>query len=84
MDKYSKISKLGEGTYGVVYKAQNRENGEVVALKRIRLDSEDEVCCFVHAVPILDPQLEANAPSEPSSLTMGGGGGGRGEGGGPG
>lgn len=44
MDKYSKISKLGEGTYGVVYKAQNRETGEVVALKRIRLDSEDEVC----------------------------------------
>lgn len=43
MDKYSKISKLGEGTYGVVYKAQNRETGEVVALKRIRLDSEDEV-----------------------------------------
>ncbi|KNC65000.1 hypothetical protein SARC_18293 [Sphaeroforma arctica JP610] len=25
MDRYSKISKLGEGTYGVVYKAQNRE-----------------------------------------------------------
>lgn len=44
MDKYSKINKLGEGTYGVVYKAQNRETGEVVALKRIRLDSEDEVC----------------------------------------
>jgi hypothetical protein len=27
-----------------VYKAQNRDTGEVVALKRIRLDSEDEVC----------------------------------------
>ena len=42
MDEYLKISKLGEGTYGVVYKAQNCDTGEVVALKRIRLDSEDE------------------------------------------
>ena len=36
--RYSKIEKLGEGTYGVVYKAQNRDSGEIVALKRIRLD----------------------------------------------
>ncbi|KAL2912189.1 cyclin-dependent kinase 5 [Polyrhizophydium stewartii] len=34
MDKYQKIEKLGEGTYGIVYKAQNRETGDVVALKR--------------------------------------------------
>ena len=31
------------GAYGIVYKAQNRENGEIVALKRIRLDNEEEV-----------------------------------------
>jgi serine/threonine protein kinase len=30
------------GTYGIVYKAQNRETNEVVALKRIRLDNEEE------------------------------------------
>lgn len=40
---YLKIQKLGEGTYGVVYKAQNKDNGDIVALKRIRLDSEEEV-----------------------------------------
>ena len=43
MEKYQKIEKLGEGTYGVVYKAQNKETGDIVALKRIRLDNEDEV-----------------------------------------
>ena len=43
MDRYQKIEKLGEGTYGIVYKAQNKETGEIVALKRIRLDNEDEV-----------------------------------------
>jgi len=42
MEKYVKIEKLGEGTYGIVYKAKNKETGEIVALKRIRLDSEDE------------------------------------------
>jgi len=42
MEKYAKIDKIGEGTYGVVYKARNEKNGELVALKRIKLDSEDE------------------------------------------
>ena len=40
--KYQKIEKLGEGTYGVVYKAQNLETGEIVAIKKIRLEKEDD------------------------------------------
>ena len=42
LDKYKKIEKLGEGTYGVVYKAQNLETGEFVAIKKIRLEKEDD------------------------------------------
>jgi serine/threonine protein kinase len=34
------------GTYGIVYKAQNRETNDVVALKRIRLDNEEEGVCI--------------------------------------
>ncbi|KAG1664358.1 Cyclin-dependent-like kinase 5 [Nymphon striatum] len=30
------------GTYGTVFKAKNREKGEIVALKRVRLDDDDE------------------------------------------
>lgn len=33
---------MGEGTYGVVYKARDRHTDEIVALKRIRLEVEDE------------------------------------------
>jgi len=32
---YQKIDKIGEGTYGVVYKAKNRATGRLVALKVI-------------------------------------------------
>ena len=37
------------GTYGIVYKAQNRETNDVVALKRIRLDNEEEGVCHSNA-----------------------------------
>ena len=39
---YETIEKIGEGTYGVVYKARNKVTGKFVALKKIRLDSEEE------------------------------------------
>ena len=42
MEAYQKLEKVGEGTYGVVYKAKNRESGDIVALKKIRLEREDE------------------------------------------
>nr|QNH86181.1 cyclin dependent kinase 1 [Meretrix meretrix] len=42
MDDYTKIEKIGEGTYGVVYKGKNKKTGKLVALKKIRLESEDE------------------------------------------
>ncbi|KAJ6452226.1 Pkinase-domain-containing protein [Mycena sanguinolenta] len=42
MDRYSKLEKVGEGTYGVVYKAKDLSTGGIVALKKIRLDAEDE------------------------------------------
>nr|CAD1830376.1 unnamed protein product [Ananas comosus var. bracteatus] len=42
MDQYEKVEKIGEGTYGVVYKARDRVTNEMIALKKIRLEQEDE------------------------------------------
>ena len=42
MERYQKLEKIGEGTYGVVYKAKDRKSGKIIALKRIRLEAEDE------------------------------------------
>ena len=39
MDLFEKVEKVGEGTYGVVYKAKDKNTGEVIALKKIRLDT---------------------------------------------
>lgn len=41
-DKYEILEMIGEGQFGVVHKAKDTENGEIYALKKIRLESEDE------------------------------------------
>ncbi|XP_046473750.1 cyclin-dependent kinase 1 isoform X1 [Neodiprion pinetum] len=42
MENFVKIEKIGEGTYGVVYKGKNKKTGQIVAMKKIRLESDDE------------------------------------------
>ena len=48
------------GTYGTVFKAKDRESGEIVALKVVRLDEDDEVrLCYY-----------SNGWSEPTSRKL--------------
>ena len=41
LEKYEKLGKLGEGSYGTVYKCRNRETGQIVAIKKF-LEAEDD------------------------------------------
>lgn len=38
LEQYEKLEKIGEGTYGKVYKAKDKRNGKLVALKKTRLE----------------------------------------------
>ncbi|CAH1420065.1 unnamed protein product [Lactuca virosa] len=42
MEQYEKIEKIGEGTYGVVYKALDKMTNKTIALKKIPLEKPDE------------------------------------------
>lgn len=41
MERYEKLGKLGEGSYGIVYKCRNRDTGQIVAIKKFA-ESEDD------------------------------------------
>lgn len=41
MERYERLSKIGEGSYGVVFKCRNRESGQIVAIKKF-VESEDD------------------------------------------
>jgi len=55
MDKYEKVEKIGEGTYGVVYKGRNIESGQMIALKKITLEQEEEgvPCTTIREIALL-------------------------------
>ncbi|MQL74438.1 hypothetical protein Taro_006788 [Colocasia esculenta] len=40
LDDYQILNKVGEGSYGIVFKARKKETGDTVALKKMELDKE--------------------------------------------
>ena len=41
-DKYEKLERLGEGSFGVVWKVKHKGTGEIFAVKKIRVQSRDQ------------------------------------------
>lgn len=42
VDEFERLNKIEEGTYGVVYRAEDKRSGEIVALKRVKMEKEKE------------------------------------------
>ncbi|KAJ3338988.1 hypothetical protein HDU93_008811 [Gonapodya sp. JEL0774] len=40
VDSYEKLNRIAEGSYGVVYRARDKLSGEIVALKKLKLENE--------------------------------------------
>ena len=41
--KYKVLNIVGEGSYGIVYKCQNKETKEILALKKFKETSDEQV-----------------------------------------
>jgi len=41
-EAFEKLEKVGEGTYGKVYRAREKATGKIVALKKTRLHEDEE------------------------------------------
>ena len=43
VEEFKKLNKINEGTYGVVYRARDIQYGEVVAMKKVKMEREREM-----------------------------------------
>lgn len=42
VDDFERLNKIDEGTYGVVFRAKDKKSGEIVALKKVKMEKERE------------------------------------------
>ncbi|XP_011623396.1 cyclin-dependent kinase G-2 [Amborella trichopoda] len=42
VDEFQRLNRIDEGTYGVVYRAKDKKTGEIVALKKVKMEKERE------------------------------------------
>lgn len=55
VSEFKKLNRIGEGTYGIVYRARDVKSDKIVALKKIRMEREKEglPICSVREIGIL-------------------------------
>ncbi|XP_074379004.1 cyclin-dependent kinase G-2-like isoform X2 [Apium graveolens] len=63
VNDFENLGKLGEGTYGVVYKARNKKTGEIVALKKVKMDNDGEEGFSMLSLREIDILFSSNHPS---------------------
>lgn len=65
METYTKLDKLGQGTYATVFKGKSRLTDNLVALKEIQLEPEEGApCTGIREVSLLKDLRHANIGEE--------------------
>ena len=53
MSNYKRLDVLGEGAYGVVYKAQHLKTGEIVAIKKVKFEEDGVPSTAIREISLL-------------------------------
>ncbi|KAK4773322.1 hypothetical protein SAY87_028341 [Trapa incisa] len=62
--EYERLNRISEGTYGVVFRAKDKKTGEIVALKKVKMNKEDPDMGFpLSALREINILLSINHPS---------------------
>ncbi|XP_075392924.1 mitogen-activated protein kinase kinase kinase kinase 1 [Tenrec ecaudatus] len=59
-DHYDLLQRLGGGTYGDVFKARDKVTGDLMALKMVKMEPDDDVCTLQKEILILKTCRHAN------------------------
>lgn len=53
MANYKRLDVLGEGAYGIVYKAQHLKTGEIVAIKKVKFEEDGVPSTAIREISLL-------------------------------
>jgi len=67
MEKYEKLAKIGEGSYGAVYKCRNTETAQMVAIKKFMESEEDPL---IRKIALREIRMLKNASSTSGSQLL--------------
>ncbi|XP_074278659.1 cyclin-dependent kinase G-2-like [Silene latifolia] len=60
---YERLGRISEGSYGIVHKARDKENGEIVALKKLKMDKDNGEGFPIYFLREINTLLALNHPS---------------------
>ena len=53
VNKYEKMAKIGQGTFGEVFKARHKKNKKIVALKKVLMENEKEANQLINNIQLI-------------------------------